>query len=79
MDGDIESGSESRVDNLQSVDGNIYVGRDVVVRRDVELVDGDIVCRSGVVVGGNINAIDGRNCDSSARNKTGMLGMAVAR
>jgi len=59
VDGDIEVGRGSRVDNLQSVDGNIYVGRNVAVRRDVELVDGSIVCRSGVVVGGNINAIDG--------------------
>lgn len=60
VEGNIEIGRDSRVVNLQSVEGDIYLDRGVEVRRDVEHVEGEIICRSGVVIGGNINAIEGR-------------------
>jgi len=59
IDGNIEVGHSSRVRGLQLVDGDITVGRDVAVRRDVELVDGEILCYPGVEIRGDVGAIDG--------------------
>jgi DUF4097 and DUF4098 domain-containing protein YvlB len=59
VNGQIEVGENSRVRDLQSVNGSITIARSVTVDGDVSAVNGSISCEPGVTVTDDINTING--------------------
>ena len=60
VNGRIEIGSGSRVEDLQSVNGSVDVDEKVVVNGDIETVNGNITCGAGTEIDGGILSINGR-------------------
>lgn len=60
VNGNIEVGRNSRVGELQTVNGRISIDSNTIVKRDVESVNGSVTCESGVRVERDINTINGR-------------------
>lgn len=60
VNGNIDVGHDSRVKELQTVNGGIRIDSDTIVKRDVESVNGSVTCESGVAVKGDISTINGR-------------------
>lgn len=60
VNGRIEVGRESKVEDLQTVNGRIRVERDVRIDGDIESVNGSIRCRAGAKIYGEVTAINGR-------------------
>lgn len=60
VNGRIEIGAGSRVEDLMSVNGSIDVDENVEVRGDVETVNGNISCAAGVAIDGKVQSINGR-------------------
>ena len=60
VNGRIEIGAGSRVEDLMSVNGSIDVDENVEVSGDVETVNGNISCAAGVEIDGKVQSINGR-------------------
>ncbi len=60
VNGRIEIGPGSRVEDLQSVNGSIDLYENVVVNGDVETVNGNLFCGAGTEVEGSVQSINGR-------------------
>lgn len=59
VNGNVRVGNDSKVKDLQSVNGRITVERDVLVRGDVESVNGPVSCDPGVEIRGGVTSING--------------------
>jgi DUF4097 and DUF4098 domain-containing protein YvlB len=59
VNGAIEVGANSEVEDLQSVNGNISLSKGVIVNGDVSAVNGSINCEKDVFVKKDINTING--------------------
>lgn len=60
VNGHIEVGSDSRVKELQTINGSIRIDSNTIVKNDVETINGSVTCESGVKISGSINTINGR-------------------
>ncbi|MFQ5638152.1 MAG: hypothetical protein ACE5IR_09190 [bacterium] len=60
VNGQIEMGRNSSVEELQTVNGRIRIDEDSVVDHDVESVNGSVRCLSGVEIQGGIHTINGK-------------------
>ena len=60
VNGRIQVGRESEVEDLQTVNGKIRIAKDVKIDGDIESVNGSVRCGVGVKVDGRITTINGR-------------------
>jgi DUF4097 and DUF4098 domain-containing protein YvlB len=60
VNGRIEIGTGSRVEDLQSVNGSVDVDENVAINGDIETVNGNITCGAGTEIDGGIMSINGR-------------------
>jgi DUF4097 and DUF4098 domain-containing protein YvlB len=57
VNGRIEVGRNSEVEDLQCVNGSIRLEKEARVRGDIETVNGSVDCAAGVKIDGEINSI----------------------